>query len=95
DYLCSQADGYDVSVVKDGAYYQPLCAIYHKNCLPFIEQQLAHYQYRVANFFANVHVRAIEMSELIPLDQDGISFLNINTPDDYRIAQEIASRELT
>ena len=87
-YLCSQADGFDVTVPLEGDYYQPLCAVYHKNCLPFMERLLLLQRFKVTSFFADVRMRAIISAELRPFDPEAISFLNVNTPEDYRLAQE-------
>lgn len=91
-YLCSQREGYDVVVPVEGKHYQPLCAVYHKNCLPFIEGQLKEKRFRIVDFFADVRVRTVDKSELFPCDPDSFSFFNINTPQDYQLALRMAKR---
>lgn len=92
NYLCKRAENYDVIVPRENQHYQPLCAIYHKNCIPYIEQQLASEYYRIMGFFKHVRVQAVTMTELTSLDPTGLSFFNVNTPEDYQRAQEIVSQ---
>jgi molybdopterin-guanine dinucleotide biosynthesis protein A len=88
-YLCGQADGYDVTVPREGKHFQPLCSVYHKNCIPEIERLLLSGGYKIADFFAHVRVRHIDSIQLRPYDPELVSFFNINTPEDYRRAQEL------
>jgi molybdopterin-guanine dinucleotide biosynthesis protein A len=92
-YLCTLADGYDVVIPRDGKYYQPLCAVYHVRCIPFIENFLMQKRYKVLDFFQDVHVRFIDVDTLKRFDAQLLSFFNINTPDDYRLATEIAAKK--
>ncbi|HZK25580.1 MAG TPA: molybdenum cofactor guanylyltransferase [Oscillospiraceae bacterium] len=89
DYLCRQAKNFDVIVPQEGHYFQPLCAVYHQNCISPIEQQLAQENYRIVGFFKYVRVQAIAMDKLMSLDPTGLTFFNINTPDDYQRAQSL------
>ena len=92
-YLCELADGYDVTIPQEGKHFQPLCAIYHKNCLPYIEALLQVENYKVANFFTQAHVRYVDAVTLLPFDQELYSFFNINTSEDYQRAQIIMEKE--
>jgi len=91
-YLCSLREGYDVVVPREGKYYQPLCAVYRKSCLPLIERQLEERRFRIIEFFPNVRVRAVDSAELKRYDPDNISFFNINTPQDYQLALQMIKR---
>jgi len=82
-YLCTYADDCDVVVPKEGRFYQPLCAIYHKNCLPLIEKQLRDGIFRIDRFFPQVRLCEVDIIELKHFDPKGYTFFNINTPEDY------------
>jgi len=88
-YLCTFAADCDVVVPKEGKFYQPLCAIYHKNCLPFIEEQLVNGIFRIDRFFPKVRLCEVDVNELKTFDPKGYTFFNINTPEDYARACEI------
>jgi molybdenum cofactor guanylyltransferase len=92
-YLCSQADGYDVVIPREGDYLQPLCAVYHQNCVPYIEALLSREAYKVMGFFPDVRVRYVDDCLLRPYDPSLMSFININTPDDYLRAQNMLEME--
>ncbi|MBS3947415.1 MAG: molybdenum cofactor guanylyltransferase [Dethiobacter sp.] len=90
--LAALSGGYDVVVPQQGAHYQPLCAVYHKNCLPHITALLARNQYKILDFFSAVRVRRVDVAELVPYDRQLLSFLNVNTPEDYRLAQDLVGQ---
>jgi molybdopterin-guanine dinucleotide biosynthesis protein A len=93
--LAAQCNGYDVVIPRQGNHFQPLCAIYHKNCLPHIVAKLAEKHYKIIDFFPEVRVCSIDAAELVPYDRELLSFFNVNTPEDYRLAQEHVRRILT
>ncbi len=90
--LCDRTEGFDVVIPRQGQYLQPLCALYHKNCLPYIEKLLANNHYKILDFYPYVNVRSVDVEELRPYDSELLSFFNVNTPEDYRQAKIIASR---
>lgn len=88
-HLCTYANGCDVIVPKEGKFFQPLCAIYHKNCLPLIEEQLANGIFRIDRFYPKVRLCEVDVNELKQFDPEGYTFFNINTPEDYTQAGRI------
>jgi molybdopterin-guanine dinucleotide biosynthesis protein A len=48
-------------------------------------------QLKAADFLDDVAVRWVEDEELARLDPEGVALFNLNTPEDYRRAQEIAA----
>ena len=76
--------------LKEDGYREPLCAIYSKRCLPFIEAQLESENYRIISFFDQVEVREVPIARLRDGDPSQLSFFNVNTPDDFRQAQTFA-----
>jgi molybdopterin-guanine dinucleotide biosynthesis protein A len=90
-YLCELCDGYDVTIPWEGQYFQPLCAVYTKKCLPHMEELLERGWYKIIDFFPSVRVRQIETAALKVYDRDLLSFFNVNNPEDYLRAVKIAA----
>jgi len=88
-YLCLLREGYDVVLPRQGRHLQPLCAVYHRRCCEQIEQFLSTGRYRVTDLFDYLHVLHVDTEELKPYDPELLSFFNLNTPEDYLLAQEI------
>ena len=63
-------------------YFEPLLAIYTRNCLGAIETMLAERTYSVLDLFPRVNVQEVAFTE------DRGVFLSVNTPEDYRVALE-------
>jgi len=82
----------DVIIPQQGEHFQPLCAIYHKNCLPHMEELLARHHYRILDFFHAVRVCHVDVAELLPYDRQFWSFFNVNKPEDYRLAKELVEQ---
>jgi molybdenum cofactor guanylyltransferase len=61
--------------------YQTLHAIYHKRCLPAIEEQLSSGNRQVIGFFDRVTVRQIPEDQVWALDPSLRSFFNANSPE--------------
>lgn len=71
----------DVVVPEHEGYYEPLCAIYAKGCLPFITAQLERRELKIFKFFKEIRLKAITRQEIVRVDPELISFRNINTPE--------------
>ena len=65
---------------------QTLCAAYSKRCLPIIELMLQESELRVHALQERAHIHSISPEVWQTFDPDGISFFNINTPDDLERA---------
>ncbi len=98
-YLTGQISDYDVVVPYWEERYQPLHAVYRKSVLPLLKEQLEHGELRPVYLFDKVRTRKVEQDEIKILDPDGLSFLNMNTPQDYEAAlkrwQEMRQRKET
>jgi len=77
---------------KPDGYFEPLCAIYSRRCLPFIEAQLAAGDFKIIRFFDQVRVNPLPVAHLLAADPDLVSFQNANTPDELRTLRETAAR---
>jgi molybdopterin-guanine dinucleotide biosynthesis protein A len=83
------ATDYDVIVPEKTEGLEPLHAIYSSRCLPHIEKMLDHGTLQVINFFPAVKVYRLSSEEIGQLDPQGLSFFNINTPNDMDRAREL------
>lgn len=83
----------DVVVPVNGGYYEPLCAVYSKRCLPHIEAQLERGDFRIFNFFGAVNVKTVSDERIRSVDETLQSFFNVNTPESLAAAVERLSTE--
>ena len=82
NYLCQQADGYDVVVPRTEDGFQPLHALYSKRCLGPIETILMEEKTRIVDLYPLVRVRVVDFREFVSVDPEMQSFVNINTPEE-------------
>ncbi len=80
---------WDAVVPRVQGRLQPLHALYHRRCLPAIQEQLARNQRRTTGFLDRVRTRIVEQAELEPLDPDLRSFFNTNTPEEWARALQL------
>lgn len=76
---------------KPDGYFEPLCAIYSRRCLPHIAAQLAQGDHKIIRFFSKVRVAPMPPDELLATDPNMLSFQNANTPDELRALREAAA----
>jgi molybdopterin-guanine dinucleotide biosynthesis protein A len=83
-YLCDQRRDDLAAVVplNPAGRPEPLCALYHRACLPVLRQHLAAGDYAMQAWLAQVPTRFIPAADLLPLDPDLRTFRNLNTPED-------------
>ena len=82
----------DVVIVKSEEGYEPLHAVYRRDtCLPAIESAIAADQWKVIAWFPQVKVRVLTPEEIELADPDGLAFWNVNTPEEFAKAEELAT----
>jgi molybdopterin-guanine dinucleotide biosynthesis protein A len=79
--LRDESDGWDALVPSSEKGVEPLCAVYTKKCIPAIAQVLE--QRRIVAFYPLVRVRILPKETIRQVDPRGLSFLNVNTRQDY------------
>jgi len=83
----------DVVIAKGEEGYEPLHAVYRREfCLPAIESAIDADQWKVIAWFPQVKVRVLTPDEIKHADPDGLAFWNVNTPEEFAKAEEIAQR---
>jgi molybdopterin-guanine dinucleotide biosynthesis protein A len=88
-YMIETSSAYDVVIPRIDDTLEPLHAIYSKNCLPYMQQQIERDEFKIRNFFEQVKVRYVEQPEIDQLDPQHLSFFNINTLADLRRARKL------
>lgn len=83
-YMVALRETADIVVPRWEQYPEPLHAIYHKNCLPAIEENLKAGRLKITGFFGRVAVRFVERQEIEQFDENGRSFANLNTPEELQ-----------
>ncbi|MDF2592006.1 MAG: molybdenum cofactor guanylyltransferase [Clostridia bacterium] len=84
EYLVDLSREYDAVVPRSGKLYQPLCAIYAKACLPYIEANLKLNIRKATSFYKDIRVKYVDEQELKWFGDFEYIFRNINTPSDYK-----------
>jgi molybdenum cofactor guanylyltransferase len=85
-HLTSQISNHDVVVPHWENRFQPLHAVYRTSVLPLLKEQLEREELRPVYLFDKVRACKIGEDEIRRFDPEGLSFLNMNTPDDYERA---------
>lgn len=88
-YLINQLDNkHDIIVPQPPEGFQPLHAIYSKNCLSHIKKLLSVDKLKIAGFYKEVRLFPVAEENIKPFNKDGRLFLNINTPEDLKNQQK-------
>ena len=81
-YLIHQIDDHDIILPRTRDGFQPLHAIYSKNCLEPIKKMMTGEKSRIIDFYPLVNTKIIEEEDFCFLDPQRSSFININTPEE-------------
>lgn len=92
DHLVSLRHDADAVVPRDQGGWHPLCACYGRHLAPGLARRLARGQFRIADALSDWRIRAVEPEETDRFDSDGALLMNVNTPDDYARACDVAQR---
>lgn len=89
-YMIKASDGYDFILPRVDGLFEPLHAIYSRNCIEPIKTILGQGKKVIVELFNYVKVRYIETEEVERFDPGHLSFFNINTREDLARARQIA-----
>lgn len=85
------SDNMDAVVPSTERGLEPLHAIYRREtCLQSVRESLDAGDQRLISWFPHVKVRILTPEETNPFDPGGLTFLNVNTPDELARAEKIA-----
>jgi molybdopterin-guanine dinucleotide biosynthesis protein A len=79
--LLEHREGHQVVVPHTSAGFEPLFALYHKDCLKPMRDMLEEGHYRIYDFYDQMSVRYVSEAELPPGWER--SLINVNTPEEY------------
>lgn len=80
--IVEESQGYDVAVPKMGEYFEPLFAVYSKNCIQPIEEDLQNGICQIINFYPKVKVKHIDQEVINSIVNPNKVFFNVNTKED-------------
>ncbi|HWO42298.1 MAG TPA: NTP transferase domain-containing protein, partial [Candidatus Eisenbacteria bacterium] len=92
-YLVGRVSEHDVVVPRWQDRLQPLHAVYRKDVTPVLKDQLDRGELRPVFLYQKVRTLEVTEGEIRRFDPEGLSFLNMNTPDDYARALEQWERQ--
>ena len=86
----------DVVMAKLQQGFQPMHALYHRNCLPIIEKLIQARDFKIHRLadHPSLRVRVVTSEDLGAVDPEGRSFYNVNTPDDLAAARLLHDQPL-
>lgn len=73
--------------------WQPLCAAYHRHCLPTMKQALEQANAGIVDALTNLHVDALAADKLAQFAFDERMFKNVNTAKDWEVVQRELERK--
>ncbi len=88
--ICAKADQGEVVIPVHHDGVEPLHALYGKSCLSAMEEELDAGKKRIIGFFPQVKVATITTPAWSEVDPEGLSFRNINTPEEYFELRDVA-----
>jgi len=83
-HMISQRKGVDAVVPISKSKAEPLFAIYSKRLIRSFENSLLNGKKSLRDFLVNKRVKYIPSSEIREFDPIGLSFINLNTPQDIK-----------
>ena len=84
----------DVVIASTSQGLEPLHAVYRRDtCLPVIKTALEAGRLKLVDWLPQVNTRIVEPEEVARFDPHGLAFLNLNTPEEFRQAEERARLE--
>jgi molybdopterin-guanine dinucleotide biosynthesis protein A len=83
----------DAVIPRSPVGLEPLHAVYRREtCLSAVRTALESGERRMVSWFPAVKVRVMEPVEIAIFDPEFLSFINVNNPEEFRQAEELARR---
>jgi molybdenum cofactor guanylyltransferase len=90
-YMIGICEGFDFVLPQVNCLFEPLHAIYSKNCIAPIESMFEEGKRVIIDIIKHVKVRYVEADDIDKFDPRHLSFFNINTQDELDMAKRIAA----
>jgi len=82
------AANFDAAIPSTPYGLEPIHAVYRREtCLPAVEAALRANQRRVIAWHETANIRILTPDEITPIDPLGITFWNVNTPEEFQKAE--------
>ena len=92
DVLVEQAQ--DVVIPSSLEGLEPFHAVYRREtCLPAVQAAMQQKAWKLISWFPEVRVHSVNLEHISQFDPPGKIFMNVNTPADLLLAEEIAGHE--
>jgi len=93
EYLVTLKDDKDVVICRWKGRLHPTHALYSQHCCDVIEAMLRDRQLQIQRLIMHpaLRIRVVEECEIERIDQEGRSFLNVNTPSDLASVRKLSS----
>ena len=88
-YLIQLVPDFDAVIPRIGGSVEALHAVYSKNCLTPIRNQIEQGNLKVSDLPSQMRVRFVEEEEIDRFDSEHLSFFNINTEADLERAKAL------
>jgi len=85
-YQLELAPGHDAVVPAFAELIEPLHAVYSKSLLPLIEERIQEGGRQIRSIFNRANIRYVTIKEIDRFDPERRSFINLNTPQQYKEA---------
>jgi len=79
EMLIKHREGFDAVVPRTPDGYEPVFAVYHKSCLPLMEEMLQQGLFRIYDFYQRINIHYLDWHRMPGGWEQAL--LNINTPD--------------
>ena len=87
EYLARFAPHYDAVYCMGPVKAEPLVGFYRYTCLAAVRQMQAEGIWQLFRLPSYANVRVVPYAEALKFDPEGLTFFNINTPEDLRRAE--------
>ncbi|MCX7911945.1 MAG: molybdenum cofactor guanylyltransferase [Dehalococcoidales bacterium] len=95
EYMVEVSPGYDFVLPRVKNFFEPLHAVYSRNCIGPARTLLERGRRVIIELFDHVKVRFIEAEEIDRFDPEHLSFFNINTENDLEYARKLAEGNIS
>jgi molybdopterin-guanine dinucleotide biosynthesis protein A len=84
----------DIIMPQTESGFEPLHAVYRKEtCLPAVKAALDNGEWRLNSWLSSVKVIQFSQDEILLYDPERKAFLNLNTPEEFQKAEEMAKED--
>jgi molybdopterin-guanine dinucleotide biosynthesis protein A len=89
-----EQEGADVVIPRTATGLEPMHAVYRRDaCLPVVRTAIESGQLKIIDWFSLVRVRQLSISELQQVDSGEHTFFNLNTAEEFALAERLAGAD--